>query len=71
MTKGGPLVTAARMDLPVAGRIVMTPAVTVIRGGPERVGLSAIPAQGYDLKDIQPHGGRWRSAAGRSEQPAS
>jgi hypothetical protein len=63
-TPGVPTPTSTPVPTSVAAatpRVLGSPGGTVLaRCGPAVEVVSAIPAQGYDLKDIEPHEGRWR-----------
>lgn len=63
-TSGVPTPTSTPVPTSVAAatpRVLGSPGGTVLaRCGPAVEVVSAIPAQGYDLKDIEPHEGRWR-----------
>lgn len=63
-TPGAPTSTSTPVPTSAAAatpRVLGSPGGTVLaRCGPAVEVVSAIPAQGYDLKDIEPHDGRWR-----------
>lgn len=63
-TSGVPTPTSTPVPTSVAAatpRVLGSPGGTVLaRCGPAAEVISAIPAQGYDLKDIEPHEGQWR-----------